>query len=101
MTQHVSPASLTPQELSEKAEEAFQKGKFRQASSLYERLVEMGRSWRDLGRREERTFLADMRSLGWRRPDVMPHATRELASMPLVIRTCDSISAEVRMTMRP
>src|SRR5262249_33879198 len=34
-------AALTPQELSDKADEAFSKGKFRQASSLYERLVEV------------------------------------------------------------
>jgi L-cysteine:1D-myo-inositol 2-amino-2-deoxy-alpha-D-glucopyranoside ligase len=38
-------------------------------------------SWRDLGRREERAFLEDMRRLDWRKPDVMPHATREIAAM--------------------
>ena len=37
--------------------------------------------WRKLGRREESKFLADMRALGWRAPDEMPHATREIASM--------------------
>ena len=42
-------------------------------------------SWRGLGRREERAFLADMRGLGWRKPDVMPHATRELPSMRRMI----------------
>jgi len=34
-------APLTPQELSDRADDAFQKGKFRAASSLYERLVEV------------------------------------------------------------
>lgn len=37
--------------------------------------------WRELGRREERRFLEDMRALGWRRPDEMPHATREIPTM--------------------
>ncbi len=34
-------APLSPQELADKAEECFQKGKFRQASALYERLAEV------------------------------------------------------------
>ncbi|HVY61821.1 MAG TPA: DUF4388 domain-containing protein [Planctomycetota bacterium] len=34
-------APLTPQELSDHADDAFQKGKFRQAASMYERLVEV------------------------------------------------------------
>lgn len=38
-------------------------------------------SWRELGRREERAFLRDMRSLGWRKPDAIPHATREIPAM--------------------
>ena len=38
-------------------------------------------SWRDLGRREERSFLQDMRRLDWRKPDVLPHATREIRGM--------------------
>jgi len=49
--------------------------------SILQRAARDGVSWRDLGRREERAFLADMRRLGWRRPDVMPHATREIPSM--------------------
>jgi L-cysteine:1D-myo-inositol 2-amino-2-deoxy-alpha-D-glucopyranoside ligase len=49
--------------------------------SILQRAERDGVSWRDLGRREERAFLADMRRLGWRKPDVMPHATREIASM--------------------
>jgi L-cysteine:1D-myo-inositol 2-amino-2-deoxy-alpha-D-glucopyranoside ligase len=49
--------------------------------SILQRATRDGVDWRDLGRREERKFLEDMRALGWRRPDVMPHATRELPSM--------------------
>jgi L-cysteine:1D-myo-inositol 2-amino-2-deoxy-alpha-D-glucopyranoside ligase len=53
--------------------------------SILQRAARDGVSWRDLGRREERSFLADMQSLGWRRPDVIPHATRELRAMRLMI----------------
>jgi L-cysteine:1D-myo-inositol 2-amino-2-deoxy-alpha-D-glucopyranoside ligase len=53
--------------------------------SILQRAARDGVSWRDLGRREERAFLADMRRLGWRRPDVIPHATRELPAMRLMI----------------
>jgi L-cysteine:1D-myo-inositol 2-amino-2-deoxy-alpha-D-glucopyranoside ligase len=53
--------------------------------SILQRAARDGVSWQDLGRREERTFLADMRRLGWRRPDVMPHATREIPSMRAMI----------------
>jgi L-cysteine:1D-myo-inositol 2-amino-2-deoxy-alpha-D-glucopyranoside ligase len=53
--------------------------------SILQRAARDGVSWRDLGRREERAFLADMRALGWRRPDVMPHATRELVAIRLMI----------------
>jgi len=49
--------------------------------SILQRAARDGVDWRELGRREERGFLADMRALGWRRPDVMPHATREVAAM--------------------
>jgi L-cysteine:1D-myo-inositol 2-amino-2-deoxy-alpha-D-glucopyranoside ligase len=49
--------------------------------SILQRADRDGLDWRELGRREERTFLADMRALGWRRPDVMPHATREIPAM--------------------
>jgi len=38
-------------------------------------------NWRALGRREERAFLRDMRSLEWRKPDALPHATREIPAM--------------------
>jgi L-cysteine:1D-myo-inositol 2-amino-2-deoxy-alpha-D-glucopyranoside ligase len=53
--------------------------------SILQRAARDGVSWRDLGLREERAFLADMRRLGWRRPDVLPHATREIASMRRMI----------------
>ena len=49
--------------------------------SILQRATRDGVDWRELGQREERKFLEDMRALGWRRPDVMPHATREIASM--------------------
>jgi L-cysteine:1D-myo-inositol 2-amino-2-deoxy-alpha-D-glucopyranoside ligase len=49
--------------------------------SILQRAARDNVDWRALGRREERRFLADMRALGWRRPDVMPHATREIVPM--------------------
>jgi len=49
--------------------------------SILQRAVRDGLDWRALGRREERKFLEDMRALRWRKPDAMPHATRELATM--------------------
>ncbi|TMC75094.1 MAG: cysteine--tRNA ligase [Chloroflexi bacterium] len=49
--------------------------------SILERAARDRVSWRDLGRREERAFLQDMRRLGWRRPDAIPHATREIRAM--------------------
>src|SRR2546430_17598847 len=45
--------------------------------SILQRAARDGVDWRELGRREERWFLEDMRRLGWRRPDVMPPAPRE------------------------
>jgi len=49
--------------------------------SILQRAAKDKVSWRDLGRREERAFLQDMRRLGWRKPDAMPHATREIPAM--------------------
>src|SRR5512140_3898368 len=49
--------------------------------SILQRAERDHANWRELGRREERMFLDDMRGLRWRRPDVMPHATRELPAM--------------------
>ena len=53
--------------------------------SILQRAARDGVDWRALGRREERKFLQDMRALAWRKPDVMPHATRELAGMRSLI----------------
>src|SRR3989454_8460993 len=49
--------------------------------SILQRAARDGLDWRELGRREERSFLQDMRRLGWRRPDALPHATREIPAM--------------------
>ena len=49
--------------------------------SILQRAARDGVDWRELGSREERKFLEDMDALGWRKPDVMPHATREIPSM--------------------
>ncbi len=53
--------------------------------SILQRAVRDHAHWRELGRREERMFLDDMRGLRWRKPDVMPHATRELPAMRALI----------------
>ena len=55
--------------------------------SILQRAVRDQVDWRELGRREERAFLTDMRRLGWRRPDVLPHATREIPAMRRLIAT--------------
>ena len=55
--------------------------------SILQRAARDGVDWRALGRREERKFLEDMRAVGWRRPDVMPHATREIAGMRRLVDT--------------
>src|SRR5256714_4269297 len=49
--------------------------------SILQRAARDKVSWRALGRREERAFLEDMRRLGWRKPDAIPHATREISAM--------------------
>ena len=49
--------------------------------SILQRAARDKVSWRELGRREERAFLGDMRRLDWRKPDAMPHATREIRAM--------------------
>jgi L-cysteine:1D-myo-inositol 2-amino-2-deoxy-alpha-D-glucopyranoside ligase len=54
--------------------------------SILQRAVRDRESWRGLARRQERSFLADMRTLGWRPPDVMPHATREIPAMLALAR---------------
>jgi L-cysteine:1D-myo-inositol 2-amino-2-deoxy-alpha-D-glucopyranoside ligase len=49
--------------------------------SILQRAARDKVGWRDLGRREERSFIQDMRRLDWRKPDVLPHATREIRAM--------------------
>ena len=46
--------------------------------SILQRAARDGVDWKELGAREEKKFVGDMDRLGWRRPDVMPHATREI-----------------------
>ena len=53
--------------------------------SILQRAARDHTHWRELGRREERMFLDDMRGLLWRAPDVMPHATREIPAMRALI----------------
>jgi L-cysteine:1D-myo-inositol 2-amino-2-deoxy-alpha-D-glucopyranoside ligase len=57
--------------------------------SILQRAARDGVGWRELGRREERAYLADMRKLGWRRPDVICHATQELPAMFALIRALE------------
>ena len=54
--------------------------------SILQRAARDGVDWKDLGRREERAFIQDMERLGWRAPDVMPHATAETRQMKDMIR---------------
>ena len=54
--------------------------------SILQRAARDGVDWKDLGRREERAFVKDMERLGWRAPDVMPHATAETRQMQDMIR---------------
>src|SRR4029077_16284806 len=46
--------------------------------SILQRAARDGVGWRELGRRETRAYLADMKRLGWRKPDVLCHATPAL-----------------------
>jgi len=57
--------------------------------SILQRAARDGVGWRELGRREERAYLADMRKLGWRKPDVICHATEELPAMFALIRALE------------
>jgi L-cysteine:1D-myo-inositol 2-amino-2-deoxy-alpha-D-glucopyranoside ligase len=54
--------------------------------SILKRAARDGESWRGLGKRQERSFLTDMRALGWRAPELMPHATREIRAMCTLAR---------------
>ena len=53
--------------------------------SILQRAARDGVDWQELGQREERKFLGDMKRLGWRAPDVLPHATREIPQMQRMI----------------
>ena len=66
--------------------------------SILKRAARDGVDWRELGRREERAFLADMRLLGWRKPDVMPHATREIPRIRELIARLERRGAAYRTT---
>ncbi len=57
--------------------------------SILQRAARDGVGWRELGWREERAYLADMKRLGWRRPDVICHATQELPAMFDLIRALE------------
>jgi L-cysteine:1D-myo-inositol 2-amino-2-deoxy-alpha-D-glucopyranoside ligase len=57
--------------------------------SILQRAARDHVGWRELGRREERAYLADMRRLGWRKPDVICHATQELPAMFALIRALE------------
>ena len=57
--------------------------------SILQRAARDDVGWRELGKREERKYLADMRALGWRRPDVICHATQELPAMFELIRALE------------
>jgi L-cysteine:1D-myo-inositol 2-amino-2-deoxy-alpha-D-glucopyranoside ligase len=57
--------------------------------SILQRAARDGVGWRELGTREERAYLADMKRLGWRQPDVLCHATRELPAMFALVRALE------------
>jgi L-cysteine:1D-myo-inositol 2-amino-2-deoxy-alpha-D-glucopyranoside ligase len=65
--------------------------------SILQRAARDDIGWRELGRREERAFRADMRRLGWRRPDVICHATQELDAMRELVRDLERRGAAYRL----
>ncbi len=65
--------------------------------SILQRAARDGVDWRDLGRRESRAYLSDMRRLRWRRPDVVCRATAELPEMLALIRTLERRGAAYRL----
>lgn len=65
--------------------------------SILQRAARDGTGWRDLGRREEQLFLKDMRALHWRRPDVIPHATREIRQIHELIARLEAQGAAYRL----
>ena len=65
--------------------------------SILLRAARDGVGWRELGRREGRAYLRDMRQLGWRRPDVVCRATAELPAMRALIGTLERRGAAYRV----
>ena len=65
--------------------------------SILQRAARDGVSWRELGRREERAYRADMRRLRWRRPDVIAYATKELPAMRELIARLEKRGAVYRL----
>src|SRR5689334_24873766 len=57
--------------------------------SILQRAARDRVGWRELGRREAAAFRADMRRLGWRVPDVICYATRELDAMRAFVATLE------------
>lgn len=57
--------------------------------SILQRAARDNVGWRELGKREERAYLADMKRLHWRRPDVICHATQELPAMFTLVRALE------------
>ena len=67
--------------------------------SILQRATRDNVGWRELGRREERFYLADMKRLGWRRPNVLCHATRELPAMLALIRDLERRDAAYALSL--
>ena len=65
--------------------------------SILQRALRDGVDWRELGRLQSRTYLGDMRRLGWRRPEVICRATQELPAMLTLIRTLERRGAAYRV----
>jgi len=65
--------------------------------SILQRAERDGVDWRELGRRESRAYLNDMRRLGWRRPDVICRATQELPAMRALIGALERRGAAYRV----
>ena len=65
--------------------------------SILQRAARDGVGWRELGTREERAYRADMKQLGWRRPDVICHATQELPAMFELIAALERRGAAYRL----
>jgi L-cysteine:1D-myo-inositol 2-amino-2-deoxy-alpha-D-glucopyranoside ligase len=65
--------------------------------SILQRAARDNVGWRELGKREERAYRADMKRLGWRRPDVICHATQELPAMFDLIRDLERRGAAYRL----